>query len=325
MNDASADALEQALDAAPPGPIKRGNAPPDLVVRPFPLQLIRYAAEEWLAIAVLAWAAATAPLLAYPLFGLLLAGRYHALGVVLHDAAHLPLPGGRKSLSLRVVELLAGYPVASTVDALRFHHLRHHRDSGMASDPYFKPALEHSTAARFLAWARGAILLPFWTVRGPFGALAALVPSLRGFYARVFLQDRSGDLEVGSHPEVIRCAQEEIGQCLFFIGVVAAASVWPRFVLLGYVIPAVAAGLLASYRLLWEHNFQPCTDRQIETLIASTRDHHTGLVNKLFLAPRNVGYHLVHHLHPQAGISSLPALYAWYRRTYPEKYPRAHE
>lgn len=325
MNDASADALERALDEAPVGAIRRSSAPRELVVRPRGLQLLRFAVEEWAAIALLAWAALRAPLWAYPAIGLLLAGRYHALGVVLHDAAHLPLVGGHKPLVLRAVEVLAGYPVASTIDAMRFHHLRHHRDSGMPSDPYFKAALQRSRAMRFVAWVRGLVLLPFWTVRAPFGALAAIVPPLRHGYARVFLQDRSGDPRLGAHPEVLRCAREDVGQCLFLAAAIALWTVAPRLVLLGYVLPSLAAGLLASYRLLWEHGYEPCVDRRIETLIASTRDHHTGLLGKLLLAPRNIGYHLVHHLHPQASLASLPALYAWYRRTYPAQYPPAHE
>ena len=332
MIDASPDALEAALDAAeapvgerrPAGPaVRRGDVPRALVLRPRALELARYAAEEWLLIAALATLAVAAPAWLYPPIGLLLAGRYHALGVVLHDAAHLPLPGGVKTPALRLVELLAGYPVATTIDALRYHHLRHHRDSGMPTDPYFKAAVEHSRAARFLAWARGIILTPFWTLRAPFGVAAWLVPPLRRPYARAFLQDRSGDADLGDQPEVARCAREDLGQCLFLALVIAAALAWPRLVLLGYAIPVVAGGLLASYRLLAEHEYRPCSDRSTGTLIATTRDHHTRFVDKLFMAPRNIGYHLVHHLHPQASLGSLPALYAWYRGAHPDLYPPA--
>jgi hypothetical protein len=41
---------------------------------------------------------------------------------------------------------MAGYPVGSTLDALdamRYHHLRHHRDLGFPSDPYLKPWVDH--------------------------------------------------------------------------------------------------------------------------------------------------------------------------------------
>lgn len=332
MTDASPDALEQALDAAErtgaegrsaPASLRRGEAPRALIVRPRALLLARYAVEEWLLIAALAALAVAAPAWLYPPIGLLLAGRYHALGVILHDAVHLPLPGGVKPLSLRLVELLAGYPVATTIDAMRFHHLRHHRDSGMPTDPYFKAAVEHSRAVRFVAWARGLVLTPFWTLRAPFGVVAWLVPSLRRPYARVFLQDRSGDADLGDHPEVARCAREDLGQCLFLAVAIAAALAWPQLFLLGYAIPVVAAGLLASYRLLAEHEYRPCADRTTGTLVATTRDHHTGLVGKLFMAPRNIGFHLVHHLHPQASLGSLPGLYAWYRGAHPELYPPA--
>lgn len=331
MIDASPDALEVALDAAEApgerGPaiavLRRSDVPRALVVRPRPLELVRFAAEEWLLIAALSALAMAAPAWLYPPIGLLLAGRYHALGVVLHDAVHLPLPGGVKTPALRLLELLAGYPIATTIDAMRYHHLRHHRDSGMRTDPYFKAAVEHSRAVRFVAWIRGLILTPFWTLRAPFGVAAWLVPALRRPYALAFLQDRSGDADIGEQPDVVRCAREDLGQCLFLALVIAASIAWPRLVLLGYVIPVVAAGLLASYRLLAEHEYRPCADRTTGTLVATTRDHHIRFVDKLFMAPRNIGYHLVHHLHPQASLSALPALYDWYRRAHPDLYPPA--
>src|ERR1700751_3194132 len=109
--------------------------------------LIRYALGDWLMIALVWLAAPHAPYILYPLWVDLLAGRIHALGVVLHEAVHLQT---RKTVALRLLEIWAGYPVGSTIDAMRYHHLRHHRENGLVHDPYFKTWIGNSRARFWL-------------------------------------------------------------------------------------------------------------------------------------------------------------------------------
>lgn len=59
----------------------------------------------------------------------------------------------------------------------------------------------------------------------------------------------------------------------------------------------------------------------METIIKTTIDHHLNGIMKFFLAPRNIGYHIVHHLHPQVAWYHLPRLREWYLRNHPEIYP----
>jgi fatty acid desaturase len=223
---------------------------------------------------------------------------------------------------VRLLEALAGYPLGITIDAMRYHHLRHHRDSSMPTDPYFKRGLEGRPWLWALQWLRGVLLLPFWSIRPTFGLIAAAVPGLRNAYGRAFLQDRSGR-DLRSSPEVIACARAEIGQLVFQAVLVAAWIRWPHLVWRGYILPAWVTGLLASYRLLREHTYEPVADRRTETILATTRDHDLGFWHRFFVAPRNIGYHIAHHLHPQVSWDRLPALTAWYRRRYPDLYPGA--
>jgi fatty acid desaturase len=220
---------------------------------------------------------------------------------------------------MRWIETLCGYPTATTLDAMRYHHLRHHRDSGMATDPYFK----HGNPNR-LWWVRntlrGLALVPFWTVRALVGAAAYAVPAWRNGYARVFLQDRTG-LDLRRDREVIDCARAEYGQLGFQAAVVLLAVRFPGAVFWGYVVPVSLAGLLAARRLLLEHTYERVADRRIETTLAVTHDHSLGWLGKLALAPRNIGYHVVHHIHPQAGLGALPGLRDWYRQAHPDLYP----
>src|SRR5690349_20796753 len=121
------DELESTLDAAgSTTALSRRAVPRELLQPPSVRGLLRMAAQEWGMLAVLWGAIAIAPGWMYALLLVPLAGRLHALGIILHDAAHMPLR--RKSFAVRLVEIFCGYPVASTIEAMRYHHLRHHRD-----------------------------------------------------------------------------------------------------------------------------------------------------------------------------------------------------
>lgn len=89
-----------------------------------------------------------------------------------------------------------------------------------------------------------------------------------------------------------------------------------------YLAPATLAGVLAAWRLLAEHRSQPSQDRRVDTIVAMTNDSFLGGPLKWLLAPRNIGLHIVHHLHPQVCSTALPALREWYRGNLPG-YPAA--
>ncbi len=288
------------------------SIPHELLRSAQPGRLILYALADWTVIVALWLAAWRTPVWLYPLWLALLAGRFHALGVVLHDAVHIPQRG--KSGPLRIVEALAGYPVGSTLEAMRYHHLRHHRDLGLSGDPYLKPWVGRSPVRHWLLSFRYFLLTPLWVARGLYGAIAFHVPALRNGYGRYFLQDRSGG-DLTNHAEVIVCAREEHWQLLFFACVGALAAIWPRWLLAFYIAPLVLAGYLAGQRLLYEHVQEPSHDRGPEGIERATRNHHLGLVGRLLLTPHNVGYHVAHHLHPQAALENLPGLEKWRNRT----------
>lgn len=306
--------LEDALDAAPASGLSRADVPRELLVRPTIGGLLRMALSDWIVIA-LAWTAmGLTPTSTWPLWILVVASRIHAFGVILHDAAHQPLRG--KTWRTRLLELLTGYPLATTLNAMRYHHLRHHRDSGMPSDPYFKAGVEERPLLYAANVLRGLLLLPFWSVRVWFGLAATLVPGLRPTYARVFLQDRTGR-DLSTSQEVATCAREELGQALFQLALLPLVLAFPRAVLFGYVIPGTIAGLLAAWRLLLEHRYVRTADRRVDTIVATTCDHHLHWSVRWLFAPRNIGYHIVHHLHPQVALQHLPSLRDWYRAHHP--------
>ena len=134
---------------------------------------------------------------------------------------------------------------------------------------------------------------------------------MRNSYAKVFLQDKTGK-DVSQNNEVIQCASEDRWQLLFHLILYSFIIWYPSFFWYGYFIPVLLSGMFAGYRLLNEHRYVETADCKPETIIATTRDNHLQGVLKFFLAPRNIGYHIVHHLHPQVAWYQLPKLRNWY-------------
>jgi fatty acid desaturase len=289
----------------------RTEVPKELLASARMGRLLRFAACDWAVIAATWLAMALGPAWIFPLGVLIVAGRLQALGVVLHDACHMPR--GRRARFGGLLQLLAGYPIATTLEAMRYHHLRHHRASGMPTDPYLKPGISHDALRRNVARLRGLILVPAWIVRGFYGSAALVFPALRGSYGRILLQDKSGR-DLTHDAGVLECLREEPKQALFWIVVGLVAWQYPVAVAAYYLLPLLLAGALNVNRVIVEHIHVPCADRRPATVIATTVTHDWGAPGKLILFPRNIGFHVVHHLHPQVALEGLPALDRWYRR-----------
>ncbi len=295
----------------------RLKVPKELLGIPKVFNLILYCLIDW-AIIMISWIAMYfSNIWLYPIWCLIIATQFHSLGVVIHDATHLRFH--KKSLGLRIVEILAGYPMGTTLDAMRYHHLRHHRNNGLPNDPYFVTILNEKAGIFYLVW-RYVILAPWWAMRSVFGLFSLLIPEMRTHYAKIFLQDRSNK-DLTNSVEVITCAREELGHIIFQILIFSLAINKPILILSYYFIPITLTGLLAGYRVLSEHNYIPAMDRSVKTLFLTTNDHDLGFFRQFLFAPRNIGYHLVHHLHPQVALENLSRLHNWYSMQYPKLYP----
>jgi fatty acid desaturase len=285
-----------------PGLIRPANVP----------RLICHAVTDWCVIACMWCLIVLLPDMLYPIPLAIIAGRLHALGVILHDACHLKKARSDTRL-LAVLEAISAYPISTTLNAMRYHHLRHHRNSCTMTDPYFKPGMSTHSAKRFLIHAQGFLLVPAWIIRSFYGCAAIYFPGMRNSYGRIFLGDRSGS-DLASHQELVECARSEPKQVLFFICVFALLWRFPHAVFFGYLFPLVLAGALNAYRVGVEHVHVLCPDQSLKSVINTTITHDAGAFGRLFLFPRNIGYHTMHHLYPAASLESLPALHMWHER-----------
>lgn len=312
------EALARASETNNQG-LSRKNVPQDLLGKPKLSRLLRYAAEEWAMLLGCAAAITWGPAWLYPLWALVMGGRIHALGVLLHDAAHMPMR--KKSAAAQLLEVMCGFPLGTSIEAMRYHHVRHHRDTNMGTDPYYKTSLASHVLLYPLYLVRFVALPYWWMLRAPFGVLTWAVPSLRNVYAFVFLQDRSGK-DLRNSAEVARCARADLPVLLFDVALWVTMAQATEAVIFYYLIPLAIASLANGYRFLVEHSPQPVTNRKMATIIAITRDHNLNTLGRFLFAPRNIGCHIVHHLHPQVALENLPALRAWYLQNHPQVYPK---
>ena len=276
-----------------------------------PRTLIAWALFDWLVIG-LGWAliVAAEATVVRAVGVVIVASRLHALGVILHDACHRR--GHRKTAAWWAVEALAGWPIASTIEAMRYHHLRHHRNAGMRTDPYRHPLLERGRWAHALLALRGALLPFWWTLRAFVAPLALLVPSLRTLYGRAFLQDRSGS-DLREHPELLRCARADLVQAAAHCAAGAAIVALELPFVSCYLVPWMLGGIMNANRVIIEHAPAENHDRTLATVLATTRDHDFGWLANALLYPHRIGLHQAHHFAPTAAFVHLPRVVALLR------------
>ena len=253
-----------------------------------------------------------------------IASRLHSFGVIVHELTHLPMH--IKGLKIRLIEILTAYPIGITINAMRYHHLRHHKDSCMEQDPYFHHFENYDKKnifIRFLYILIGIILIPSWIIRGFFGILCLSSSKLRIVYARVFMEHKL-EINKSDLSEIYQCCKEDIFQSIYFIlllTIIILNQSYIEYFICLYLLPICISGILGYYRLMKEHIYIRVYNRDTDTIIKTTRDHNIKGSAKFLLAPRNIGYHTIHHLHPHVGYRYLPDLRDYYRNMYPDQYP----
>ena len=266
--------------------------------------LLPRAAADWLLIAISWWAMSFYGHWTVTTIGVVvIASRLHALGVILHDACHRS--SRRSSAAWKLVEAVAGWPIASTTAAMRYHHLRHHRYSGTRLDPYRQPLQGRGLLSLGLLSMRGVMLPIWWTLRGFFAPVALLVPDSRNVYGRWFLQDRSQD-DLRHSSEIVACARADLGQLAAQAIAVAVVIAFGLPFFTYYLLPLLLAGMLNAHRVAVEHSADAIETLTREALIATTNTNDAGWIGNWLLYPHNMGLHLAHHLYPGISFVHLP-------------------
>jgi fatty acid desaturase len=222
----------------------------------------------------------------YPLALIVIASRQHALLIVMHEASHRSL-SRRLWLNDLLGNLLCAWPVLMDVGAFRHVHLQHHRFEGAAGDPDF---VFRSGKEWQFPMSRGALL-------------------------RLLLRDVCGLSVLGAVSQIRYYGQAPAEKRIWMVALKLAfyaAAAWLIYtkgwlagVVLFWLVPTLT--LLKAFirvREIAEHYGLPA-----EHELNRTRTTRASWLERALISPRNIQYHLEHHMFPGVPWHSLPRLH----------------
>lgn len=256
-------------------------------------------ARQWiLIIACIAGATWIGGPVAYLAAIFIIAGRQHALGVLMHDAAHYRLFSVRW-LNETVSDLFCALPLGLLTVRYRYDHLRHHQHAVTVEDPYWVTMQQYPAGWR---WPKS-----------PARAAFSLLADLLGPGAVAFYRDWYSWLPWPNHfsrrDYPVRLDAASRLRCYgFFLTVGAAVAYtgtwWGFFAF--YIAPQLTfLPVFLRIRAVAEH-LAPPGDEGLD----ATRDTVPTLLERNTVAPLSISYHLTHHMFPGVPYYNLPRLSA---------------
>ncbi len=258
-------------------------------------------AAEWLAIvaAIVVCQMFWHPVL-YFFAVIFIAARQHALLIILHDASHFIFLTNKKWNDW-VGNAFLGWPTFVNVQGFRCFHSEHHRhlnDEKDGNRELWNTHNEHGDLNEmwvFPKTALGFLGVIFWRVMSGTGVvwifrgmMAAILPSAR---ARI------------GYP-----IAQAGGQILFYALLAGAFSYWNLWLefFMFWVVPYCTWHVAIQYiRIICEHSAVKTTEEPYNM----TRTTIPTFLERLFILPRNIGYHHEHHWHPGIPFYNLPELH----------------
>ncbi len=215
--------------------------------------------------------------------------RQHALLILMHDGTHYRLYRNRR-VNDWVTELFLAWPHLVTMKSYRENHLAHHNYVNTESDP---------------DWVRKKDVNEWQfpqTARSLLGIFLRDLIGIGGIKLIRLASSLSSAAQVPSKSFVrIRLA--------FYIVVVGGlvASGWGLALILYWIVPFFTwLVLIMRIRSIAEH-FAIQPEPGVYT---QTRTTYAGPLARLFIAPKNVNYHIEHHFFPSVPFYRLPELHA---------------
>lgn len=227
----------------------------------------------------------------YPLAVLIIGARMHALAILMHDATHYRFLKNRKWNDL-LSNLFTMYPIFSSIEVYRKNHLAHHQKLNTEGDPDWVAKL-------------GAKTFSFPKTKTEFLlTLGSYLVLYRGISDAFWFLKRFGKAD-----ETPGAKRNDLILKLLFYTILAGSltyfGVW-KYYLMFWIIPYFSTFFMIQYiRSVAEH-FGGLT---YDNLLTSTRTIKPSFIERFFLAPHHVGYHLEHHLYPGVPFYHLPELH----------------
>lgn|SRR5579885_961369 len=227
--------------------------------------------------------------LVYALAVMVLASRQHAIMILLHEGTHYRLFRNRK-LNDWVSELFLAWPVLISARAYRANHIAHHRYLNTDGDPdWVRRKGDDAWVFPKRPWQLGKLMLGDLV---GLGAIALL---------RLMKTVASRDTAVPRGFLIARYS---------YYTAILSLAVWFHLLgalLLYWFVPLFTC-LIFIFRIrsIAEHSALP---PEIP-MAARTRTTIPTPLERFLLAPKNVAYHLEHHLYPSVPFYRLPELHA---------------
>jgi fatty acid desaturase len=215
----------------------------------------------------------------------IIGARQLGLAVVMHESAHRTLFRNR-ALNDFVGNWLAAYPLYLSADMYRAHHVAHHTKTWTEEDPDLELATPFPVSKASMARKVARDLLGVTGVKQLIGTTILALRCIRG-----------RDIDAGTLPlrfergAAIRMLVGTLVTNLLLFGFLWALG-QPWLYLLWFGAWMTTNKLVARIRSIAEHAVVPDpTD-----VLGQTRTVRAGPIERLFLAPNLVQYHLEHHL-----------------------------
>lgn len=218
-----------------------------------------------------------------------LGARQHALLILMHDGVHYRLFRD-KTLNDWMTEALLAWPCLVSARAYRRNHFRHHRYLNTVQDPDW--TRKHADPAWDFPKRRGELA---WLLLRDLSGLGAIV------FLRLLRTVTSEDTAASRGITISRYG---------FYLVAGLALLWAgalELFLQYWLVPMFTwLILILRVRSIAEHSaIQGSYD-----VYAQTRTTYLTLIERIFVAPKNVNYHTEHHFYPSVPFYRLSELHA---------------
>jgi fatty acid desaturase len=227
----------------------------------------------------------------YLLAVIIVGARMHALAILMHDASHFRFLKNRKMNDL-VTNLFTMYPLFTSIEKYRDNHMRHHRHLNSDHDPDWVAKLTKrefrfpKTKAEFILTILSYLV--FYQ-----GVLDAV------WFLKRFQSAKGKSADNASHK------RDRLLFTVVLFTILTVAGLW-KYYLLYWVVPYLTTFFMFQYiRSVAEHFGELAYDH----ILTSSRTIKPNWIERFFMSPHNVGYHLEHHLYPGVPFYHLPKLH----------------
>ncbi len=233
----------------------------------------------------------------YVLAMIIIATRQHAFGILMHDACHFRLFPNKKVNDM-LTDLLVSFHLGASTSLYRKWHYPHHRYTNTDRDPEVMGEKSDPDTWRWPNSKRHMVKVFLKDIFGLNILKMAGIMTIWSPWPRIFLPSNT--------PSGIP-KREKIALVLFTIAGIAALiyfNLWLEYLILWVLTSLTFFNVIFKFRSFSEHK---AVGNQHE--LNSTRTTLPNWLERFFIAPLNVNYHLEHHLFPSVPFYNLPQLH----------------